>query len=92
MPNQTLPDGTPTSVATGNTWGEPLSYLTGQRLSACTCPDDDTHPGPKKADGTWTGRSAPEVRSFFLDLRLEVATDKTALLLPFVDRSDRGTG
>lgn len=64
MPNQTLSDGTPTAVATGNTWDEPLSYLTGQRLSACTCPDDDTHPGPKKSDGTWTGRSAPEIDLF----------------------------
>lgn len=23
-----------------------LSYLPGQRLSRCTCPDDETHPGP----------------------------------------------
>jgi hypothetical protein len=38
-----------------------LSYLTGQRLSACTCPDDPSHPGPKKANGDWTGRSAPEI-------------------------------
>jgi hypothetical protein len=38
-----------------------LSYLSGQRLSACTCPNDKSHPGPKKADGTFTGRSAPEI-------------------------------
>lgn len=62
LPNQTRPDGTPTSLATGNNWGEPLSFLSGQRLSACTCPDDETHPGPRKADGTFVGRSAPEVR------------------------------
>jgi hypothetical protein len=33
----------------------------GQRFSACTCPDDPSHPGPKKADGTWKARSAPEL-------------------------------
>lgn len=36
------------------------AFLPGQRLSACTCPDDD-HPGPKLEDGTWKGRSAPEM-------------------------------
>jgi beta-glucanase (GH16 family) len=61
LPNQTLPDGTPAILRTGNQWNEPLSYLPGQRLSACTCPDDGTHPGPKKADGIWKGRGAPEV-------------------------------
>jgi beta-glucanase (GH16 family) len=38
-----------------------LSYLSGQRLSACTCPDDETHPGPKMTDGSFRGRSAPEI-------------------------------
>jgi len=38
-----------------------LSYLMGQRLSACTCPDDPSHPGPRKPDGSWTGRAAPEI-------------------------------
>lgn len=49
---------------TGPEW-EPyngtLSYLAGQKLSACTCPDDPTHPGPRKPDGSFTGRSAPEI-------------------------------
>jgi len=33
-----------------------LSYLTGQKLSACTCPGED-HPGPSVT----TGRGAPEI-------------------------------
>lgn len=37
-----------------------LSNLTGQRLSACTCAGED-HPGPTKPDGTFVGRSAPEI-------------------------------
>ncbi|KDQ21152.1 glycoside hydrolase family 16 protein [Botryobasidium botryosum FD-172 SS1] len=41
-----------------------LSYLSGQRLSACTCSNDKTHPGPKKSDGSWTGRGAPEIDVF----------------------------
>lgn len=65
LPNQTL-NGLP---ATSLTDGDPqfnnaLSYLTGQRLSRCTCPNDPTHPGPKNADGTWVGRSAPEIDVF----------------------------
>jgi len=37
-----------------------LSYLPGQRLSRCTC-DGEEHPGPKHDDGTYVGRSAPEI-------------------------------
>lgn len=40
--------------------GGRLSYLPGQRLSACTCPGE-SHPGPVKADGTFVGRAAPEL-------------------------------
>jgi len=40
-----------------------LSYLPGQRLSRCTCNGED-HPGPKHADGTYVGRSAPEIDMF----------------------------
>lgn len=36
------------------------AFLPGQKLSACTCPDED-HPGPKLEDGSWKGRSAPEM-------------------------------
>jgi beta-glucanase (GH16 family) len=38
-----------------------LSYLPGQRLSSCTCPDDPHHPGPKRKNGSFVGRSAPEI-------------------------------
>ncbi|KAJ7847747.1 beta-glucan synthesis-associated [Mycena olivaceomarginata] len=41
------------------TFGE-LSFLPGQRLSRCTCPGE-SHPGPIHSDGTYVGRSAPEI-------------------------------
>jgi len=63
LANQTL-NGLPavnakTGLAAASDYA--LSYLPGQRLSACTCPDDATHPGPKRSDGTFVGRSAPEI-------------------------------
>jgi hypothetical protein len=39
------------------------SLLPGQRLSACTCPGE-SHPGPKRQDGSYVGRSAPEIDLF----------------------------
>jgi hypothetical protein len=48
LPNQTQ-NGNPATVAG-------LSYLPGQRLSACTCPGAD-HPGPSVS----VGRGAPEI-------------------------------
>ena len=39
------------------------SMLPGQRLSACTCPGE-SHPGPKRSDGSFVGRSAPEIDLF----------------------------
>jgi hypothetical protein len=57
-----LPDIATTS---GPEWANyTLSYLPGQRLSRCTCPDDETHPGPKNPDGSWVGRAAPEIDMF----------------------------
>lgn len=57
--------GKPEIALTSGSQYEPylgsLSYLMGQRFSACTCPDDPSHPGPKKPDGTWKARSAPEL-------------------------------
>ncbi|WWC67831.1 uncharacterized protein I206_101748 [Kwoniella pini CBS 10737] len=50
--NQTGPDAT---LTTGSNSG-PLSYLPGQRLSACTCAGED-HPGPNVG----VGRGAPEI-------------------------------
>jgi len=40
-----------------------FSYLPGQKLSRCSCPGED-HPGPKHDDGTFVGRSAPEIDIF----------------------------
>ncbi|KAG5646529.1 hypothetical protein DXG03_003296 [Asterophora parasitica] len=56
FPNQTAADGTPIAAATGGMGNGPLSYLPGQRLSACTCPGSD-HPGPKVSNG----RGVPEI-------------------------------
>lgn len=66
LPNQTYP-GTKTPLL-ALTQGDPsqnneLSFLPGQRLSACTCPGE-SHPGPVRADGTYVGRSAPEIDIF----------------------------
>ncbi|EST10204.1 Beta-glucan synthesis-associated, SKN1 [Kalmanozyma brasiliensis GHG001] len=66
LPNQTYANGTgPIAAQTTGVYvekyGPYLSYLPGQRLSRCTCADSDDHPGPKHADGTWVGRSAPEI-------------------------------
>ncbi|KAH9950443.1 beta-glucan synthesis-associated [Amylocystis lapponica] len=44
-------------------YGDVLSYLPGQRLSRCTCPGS-SHPGPVHQDGTYVGRSAPEIDIF----------------------------
>lgn len=66
LPNQTYP-GTATPLAAVQN-GDPanqnmLSYQPGQRLSACTCPGE-SHPGPMRADGSYVGRSAPEIDIF----------------------------
>ena len=62
-PNQTLPDfsGPAAALDTGGPYlNTTLSYLPGQRLSRCTCPGE-SHPGPVHSDGTYVGRSAPEI-------------------------------
>jgi hypothetical protein len=56
FPNQTNPDGTPTALQEGGLGGSSLSFLPGQRTSACTCPGSE-HPGPSVDKG----RSAPEI-------------------------------
>ncbi|KAF9555288.1 beta-glucan synthesis-associated protein SKN1 [Agrocybe pediades] len=66
LPNQTYP-GTATPIAATEN-GDPshdnvLSYLPGQRLSACTCAGE-SHPGPARRDGSYVGRSAPEIDIF----------------------------
>ena len=87
LPNQTDSNGFP-HAATIN--GDPgnggaLSYLQGQRLSACTCPNE-SHPGPIKPDGTLTGRSAPEIDLFEAQVdsgRLTGTVSQSAQWAPF---------
>ncbi|KAJ7264010.1 beta-glucan synthesis-associated [Mycena haematopus] len=55
LKNQTAADGTPAATATGGE-GNVLSFLPGQRASACTCPGED-HPGPDVS----VGRGVPEI-------------------------------
>ncbi|KZP14597.1 glycoside hydrolase family 16 protein [Athelia psychrophila] len=61
-PNQTL-NGLPLASTTSGASNSELSYLPGQRLSRCTCPGE-SHPGPIHSDGTYVGRSAPEIDIF----------------------------
>ncbi|KAF8633820.1 hypothetical protein AX15_001232 [Amanita polypyramis BW_CC] len=66
LPNQTYPGTAQPIWASTN--GDPsnnnkLSYLPGQRLSACTCAGE-SHPGPVKANGSYVGRGAPEIDVF----------------------------
>lgn len=62
--NQTL-NGLPTAATVNGDKGRGghLSFLPGQRLSRCTCPGE-IHPGPVHPDGTFVGRSAPEIDVF----------------------------
>ncbi|KAL4078027.1 glycoside hydrolase family 16 protein [Scleroderma citrinum] len=66
LPNQTYP-GTNKPIAASENgdpeYGGVLSYLPGQRLSACTCPGE-SHPGPLLSNGYYVGRSAPEIDIF----------------------------
>ncbi|CUA76044.1 putative beta-glucan synthesis-associated protein C23H3,11c [Schizosaccharomyces pombe 972h-] [Rhizoctonia solani] len=61
FPNQTRKDGTPTTNANGGTkkYNYQLSVLSGQKLSACTCPNTPSseHPGPSMS----VGRGSPEI-------------------------------
>ncbi|THU76916.1 glycoside hydrolase family 16 protein [Dendrothele bispora CBS 962.96] len=62
--NQTV-NGQPAAATVDGDAGKGgvLSYLPGQKLSRCTCPGE-SHPGPKHSDGTFVGRSAPEIDVF----------------------------
>lgn len=64
MANQTK-DGLPlTATSDGDPYNnDVLSFLPGQRLSRCTC-SGESHPGPMHSDGTYVGRSAPEIDMF----------------------------
>ncbi|KAG8769431.1 hypothetical protein FRC12_004967 [Ceratobasidium sp. 428] len=75
LPNQTDPfTNLPEAAHVGGpkkTKGE-LSYLQGQRLSACTCASESdgtdgqqmVHPGPRRSDRSFVGRGAPEIDVF----------------------------
>ncbi|KAI0659067.1 beta-glucan synthesis-associated [Cubamyces menziesii] len=61
FPNQTEPDGLGPAAAlhsdaSRDKYNFELSWLPGQRLSACTCPNED-HPGPSNS----VGRGVPEI-------------------------------
>ncbi|MBW0498445.1 hypothetical protein O181_038160 [Austropuccinia psidii MF-1] len=60
MPNQTHPKtGAPGSTILTKEVGD-LSWQPGQKLSRCTCAGED-HPGPRNPDGSFKGRSSPEL-------------------------------
>lgn len=64
LKNQTLNNLPAAALVDGDEGkGGVLSYLPGQRLSRCTC-EGESHPGPKHNDGTFVGRSAPEIDVF----------------------------
>ncbi|KAJ7693039.1 glycoside hydrolase family 16 protein [Mycena rosella] len=68
LPNQTLNNAPLAALTTGGDPTKPdddheLSFLPGQRLSRCTC-KGESHPGPVHSDGTYVGRSAPEIDIF----------------------------
>ncbi|KAJ7874471.1 glycoside hydrolase family 16 protein [Mycena olivaceomarginata] len=66
LPNQTLPDNSGPQAALdtgGDNKDAGLSFLPGQRLSACTC-GGESHPGPTTPSGSFVGRSAPEIDVF----------------------------
>ncbi|KZO89660.1 glycoside hydrolase family 16 protein [Calocera viscosa TUFC12733] len=61
LANQTQNGGPPDALTTGDPdWNGALSFLPGQRLSACTCAGED-HPGPQDSSGNFVGRAAPEI-------------------------------
>ena len=73
MANQTK-DGLPlTATSDGDPYNnDVLSFLPGQRLSRCTC-SGESHPGPMHSDGTYVGRSAPEIDMFEAKVRVRTS-------------------
>ncbi|KAF7326181.1 GH16 domain-containing protein [Mycena kentingensis (nom. inval.)] len=65
-PNQSYPDTSPLAPGPAGATlpdGSALSFQPGQRLSRCVCAGE-SHPGPVHDDGTFVGRSAPEIDIF----------------------------
>lgn len=83
LANQTYVNGTgPEATLTSNNGG-PLSFLPGQRVSACTCAGED-HPGPNVK----TGRNVPEID--VLEAQIDVVNSigvvsQSAQIAPFDD-------
>lgn len=61
-----------------------LSFLTGQKLSACTCKGDD-HPGPWDEErNTYVGRAAPEIDVFEAQVQKgQMGVSQTLQMAPF---------
>ncbi|WVQ81378.1 hypothetical protein IAT38_003502 [Cryptococcus sp. DSM 104549] len=79
LPNQTLNGLPKAALTTGDpTYDDELSYLPGQRLSRCTCSNDETHPGPQLSDGTWVGRAAPEIDIFEATIDTSISTGEVS--------------
>lgn len=83
LPNQTL-NGLPLGARTGLVpeYDFALSFLPGQRLSACTCPGEP-HPGPVHRDGTFVGRSAPEIDILEAQINLTTLVGETSQSVQF---------
>lgn len=84
LPNQTL-DGGPLAATNSGLVPEfdyALSFLPGQRLSACTCPGE-AHPGPVHPDGTFVGRSAPEIDVLECQVNITTATGEASQSIQF---------
>ncbi|KAJ6499903.1 glycoside hydrolase family 16 protein [Mycena vitilis] len=82
-PNQTS-NGAPVAATVNGDQGKggALSWLPGQRLSRCTCPGE-SHPGPKHPDGSFVGRSAPEIDVFEITSKLVAQVSQSAQWAPF---------
>ncbi|KAJ6625637.1 glycoside hydrolase family 16 protein [Mycena sp. CBHHK59/15] len=84
-PNQTL-NGQPEAATVNGDAGKggALSWLPGQRLSRCTCAGE-SHPGPMHTDGTFVGRSAPEIDVFEAQIsaKLVAQVSQSAQWAPF---------
>jgi beta-glucan synthesis-associated protein KRE6 len=81
FPNQTSKSGAPAAAATGSPEGGTISFLPGQRVSACTCSGGD-HPGPSVS----VGRGVPEIDILEAQVdvsRMQGQVSQSAQIAPF---------